>query len=401
MIHDRMGKSIPPPSRTNPCLTSRQKAVLSAYVDALLPPLVVGPQAIALDSKTESVIDFSVHRYWEYRLSNDPLYMDALAKAILCKLSSFDTFFTLVLLNIMDTAIGTCLLFNIYHHRRRFVNYTLHDQSHILLPSLQYSKIVLLRKIFQSLKKLLCGVAFTYHCQSIEYVNPFWEAMGYPGSPVNWLSPEIDEFLVKKAMEQQMPIVEALNRSKHELTQCPHHLLELDCDVVIVGSGSGGCVAAQVLSSAGYDVIVLEKGSYQSPSAISLHEIHSMEHHFEQAGLLQNATGTIMILAGSTLGGGSSINWACCLPLPQHVRDEWINDHKLNDLLGPEYDVSLKFILETLGVKSDDGKKAALTHNAMNRKLQQGCDLLGYEWEETGQVRCPLQQLNPLSVSLC
>ena len=36
----------------------------------------------------------------------------------------------------------------------------------------------------------------------------------------------------------------------------------LDCDVVIVGSGAGGSPIAAELAEAGFDVIVLEEGSY-------------------------------------------------------------------------------------------------------------------------------------------
>ena len=35
---------------------------------------------------------------------------------------------------------------------------------------------------------------------------------------------------------------------------------DLDTDAVVVGSGPGGATAAEVLTAAGWDVIVLEKG---------------------------------------------------------------------------------------------------------------------------------------------
>ena len=36
----------------------------------------------------------------------------------------------------------------------------------------------------------------------------------------------------------------------------------LDCDAVIVGSGAGGAPVAAELAEAGFDVVVLEEGSY-------------------------------------------------------------------------------------------------------------------------------------------
>ena len=44
---------------------------------------------------------------------------------------------------------------------------------------------------------------------------------------------------------------------------------------------------------------------------------------YEKSALLTNTTGDLSILAGATFGGGTTINWACCIPTPEHVRKEW------------------------------------------------------------------------------
>jgi long-chain-alcohol oxidase len=407
-------------------LSIQQEAVLKAYVDALLPPLIDGIPNVTMTNSTSTTStntlnenEESLRRFWEYRLSDDPEYIKTVSVTILQKLSIFDRCSILLLLSFMHTMIGTCILFHQYQ-LKCFIDYNEYDRTNLLLPSLQYSTFVIRRKIFQSFKRLLCGIAFTYHTTTSSsssssshtksYLNPFWDAIGYPGSPMDWYNNQsIDQQRVELAIREQQPIIEALQHSKEQIQlqakSSPKDInneIRFECDIVIVGSGSGGCVAAQVLSKAGYDVIVLEKGTYLSPTNITQHEIHSMDQQYAQSGLLQNTSGTIMILAGSALGGGTAINWGCCLPLPQYVRNDWENDkHQLHETFsGAEYDVALNHILDKLGVNSRtstmNGKnnksgisstKTIRPHNTINRKLQEGCTKLGYQWEETGQVK--------------
>ena len=56
------------------------------------------------------------------------------------------------------------------------------------------------------------------------------------------------------------------NKTQNEL------VMTIRCDAVVVGSGSGGGVVAGVLASAGYKVLVLEKGEYYARSSLSLLE---------------------------------------------------------------------------------------------------------------------------------
>ena len=386
-------------------LSVRQEVVLKAYVDALLPPLPSindTSQSSHDDDVTNS--EESMRRYWEYRLSEDPEYIKTVSITVLQKMSVFDRISFLLLLYILDTCIGTSVIFHYYSLKqfKRFVDYSEYDRTNVLLPKLQYSPYSIQRKIFQSFKQILLGIAFTYHTAdeaTTKYKNPFWEAMGYRGSPMDWQSEGTDQERVDKAMDEQAPIIRALQVSQELVskqissstgTDGDQVRLQLDCDIVIVGSGSGGCVAAKVLSKAGYSVIVLERGLYLPPKNITQHEIHALDQQYVQNGLLQNTAGTVMILAGNALGGGSAINWSCCLPLPSYVREEWVQSHNLHQTFATsEYDASLQAILQELGATCDEQStvKSSIHHNTMNRKLQQGCTVLGYQWEETGQVR--------------
>jgi choline dehydrogenase-like flavoprotein len=85
--------------------------------------------------------------------------------------------------------------------------------------------------------------------------------------------------------------------------------VNLECDVVIVGSGAGGGVVAAELAKSGLDVIVVDKAIYTHPSDYSLGELDSIQSLFEQKGTLQTEDGSMRILAGSVWGGGTTINW--------------------------------------------------------------------------------------------
>ena len=143
--------------------------------------------------------------------------------------------------------------------------------------------------------------------------NPNWPVLGYPG-------PQGPTPQVEKPIRPLEPKGDRL---------------ELDADVCVVGSGSGGGVIAGVLSQAGHRVVVLEMGAYYNEADFNQLELWAYEHLYYKGGLPPTSDGNVVLLAGSNLGGGSTVNWMTCFPTRPAVRAEWAAEHGLEASTGP------------------------------------------------------------------
>ncbi|XVF52221.1 hypothetical protein PTKIN_Ptkin05aG0001700 [Pterospermum kingtungense] len=149
--------------------------------------------------------------------------------------------------------------------------------------------------------------------------------------------------------------------------------LTIYCDAVVVGSGSGGGVVAGVLAKAGYKVLVLEKGSYFARSNLSLLEGPSMDQMYMSGGLLATDDMGVVVLAGSTVGGGSTINWSASIRTPKHVINEWCERYELELFDSKLYKEAMDVVCEKMGVQSE-----IIEEGFNNAILRKGCQELGY-----------------------
>lgn len=152
----------------------------------------------------------------------------------------------------------------------------------------------------------------------------------------------------------------------------------LSTDVIIIGSGCGAGVVASHLSRAGLKCLVLEK-SYHFPSThFPMSNNDRGEHLMENGGIVLSDDASIAILAGSTFGGGGTINWSASLQPPRPVREEWASDG-LPHFLGAEYQDCLDTICARMGVAKSTDPEAlgAIEHNHANHALLEGSRRLG------------------------
>jgi len=182
--------------------------------------------------------------------------------------------------------------------------------------------------------------------------NPNWEAIGYPG-PVS-APPD-----VPKPIELVRPTTDEM---------------VLDADVCVVGSGAGGGVVAGTLASEGKHVVVLELGGYYNESDFNQLELWAYENLYYGGGLVATDNGSVGLLAGSGLGGGTTVNWTNCIRTRDEVRQQWEREFGLEGLAGHDYDAHLDAVWARIGVNDD-----CSDYNGPHQRLQDACKALGYE----------------------
>ncbi len=104
--------------------------------------------------------------------------------------------------------------------------------------------------------------------------------------------------------------------------------LQLDADVVVVGSGAGGAVVAKELAEAGLQVIVLEEGGHTPPETYAKYRpTETLRNLARGAGTTAafgiGDTPLISLLMGRTVGGSSTMTGGVCFRIPESVTHRW------------------------------------------------------------------------------
>ena len=230
-----------------------------------------------------------------------------------------------------------------------------------VLEKWAHSRVGLRRAGFQALKRL---ANVSYYCwPDGEEPHAAWRTAGYPGP----LPPP----------NKQIEPLRTLGIDKDTT---------LDCDVVIVGSGAGGGVVAGVLAAAGHSVVVLEKGANLDAGDMTQIEGEMLGASYLDGGLLMTQSGSMPILAGSCVGGGTVINYTTSFPLPEKVRAEWDEVSGLQLYTSKRFGESLDRVSDRLNV----GTKWS-TPGKRDEILERGLEKLGWHVDKMQRnvTACP------------
>jgi len=223
------------------------------------------------------------------------------------------------------------------------------DQREKLMISWCNSRINDLRKAFQTIKKLTC---FIYYGYSSDQPNPNWEAIGYPG-------PLPEESTIPE------PSIKPISVPENG---------RLSCEVLVIGSGAGGGVAAGELAEAGQDVIVVEKGGYYSEKDFNQKEQEAVLKLYESNGALVTSNGSVTVFAGSCLGGGTTVNWAGAFRTPDYILEAWAKGHDVPHFTSKNFQDAFEAVEQATSINLEESP-----HNPQNQALWDGAKALGYD----------------------
>ncbi len=98
-----------------------------------------------------------------------------------------------------------------------------------------------------------------------------------------------------------------------------------ECDVVIVGSGAGGAVAAAELAAAGLDVIVLEAGEHYNRDNYPSDHLDAIAELYRDGGLtIAEGRPPIPVPVAKVVGGTTVINSGTCFRAPDEIVADWV-----------------------------------------------------------------------------
>ncbi len=147
-------------------------------------------------------------------------------------------------------------------------------------------------------------------------------------------SPQVESALPAELLERiperriVYPNVQSGTEARREAT--------LAADVLVVGSGAGGAVAATVLAEAGLEVLMIEEGALHRTESFTTNVPEMIRALYRDAGtsMILGKPG-ILFAEGRCVGGSTVINGGMCWRTPERILERWEREERLPDI-GPK-----------------------------------------------------------------
>jgi choline dehydrogenase-like flavoprotein len=147
---------------------------------------------------------------------------------------------------------------------------------------------------------------------------------------------------------------------------------DVECDVVVVGTGAGGGVVGRELADRGYAVVFVEEGQHHRRDAFDGRAISAHRRFYRATVSVGNAP--MPIFMGRLVGGSTAINGGTCFRPPPWVHERWCeelgNDALSREAMAPH----LERVERLLEVQPSPRE----TIGPIADFIARGCDSLGW-----------------------
>ena len=232
-----------------------------------------------------------------------------------------------------------------------------------VLQRLARSRIPQLRSAYQGARSL--AMLHTYAANGSQESESLLASIGY--------EPAVNQ----RSTAPRIPIARVGDESR------------IDCDVCVVGSGAAGSVVAAELAGRGKNVIVVDAAGTWSGEEFNQHELIGMQRLFREGGLAGTRDLSMSLLAGSAIGGGTTVNWQSCFRTPDDVRDEWAEVSGCRFFATDAFTECLDAVWRRIGASTDESEI-----NENNATICRGAQSLDYRWSliARNSLGCDLTQ---------
>jgi choline dehydrogenase-like flavoprotein len=147
---------------------------------------------------------------------------------------------------------------------------------------------------------------------------------------------------------------------------------DLECDVVVVGSGAGGAVVGRELADRGYAVAFLEEGDHHRRDAFDGSSVGAHQRFYRGAVSVGNVV--MPVFMGRLVGGSTAINGGTCFRAPPWVLERWADEMRTGELspegMRPYYE-RVEQVLDVHPARPDQ-------IGPIGDLMARGCDALGW-----------------------